>query len=219
LNAETYTPGHAEEVSQFMARRTLASHGAFFVPHLRPGVSLLDCGCGPGSITVGIAALVDPGEVVGIDFAPGEVARATQAAARDGCRNIRIQAANVYSLPFENGRFERVFSHALIEHLADPQTALRELHRVLAPEGQAGRNLGVYLEAAGFEWVQLSARYECYDARELIAEYLARRLEEAGDAESASVLRDWSKQKPGMFAQAWVCAVARKPQAANLGHR
>jgi len=246
-----YTPGHTGDVSQFMARRTLASHGAFFVPQLRPGLRLLDCGCGPGSITVGIAALVNPGEVVGIDFAPGEVARATQAAAREGRRNVRFETANVYSLPFENGRFERVFSHALIEHLAEPQRALREFHRVLAPEGvigvcgpdwggfllsppspalsraveayialqsgnggnvQVGRNLGVYLAAVGFEAVQLSARYECYEARELIAEYLARRLEKAGDAEAASVLRHWSKEQPGMFAQAWVSAVARKPR-------
>lgn len=257
MNAEIYTPGHTENASRFMARRTLASHGRFFVPHLRPGLSLLDCGCGPGSITVGIAALNDPGAVIGIDFAPVQVARATEAAARDGRRNVRFETGNIYSLPFESGRFERVFSHALIEHLADPQRALREMYRVLAPEGvigvcspdwggfllsppsqalaraldaylalqssnggnvQAGRNLGPHLAEAGFEAVQLSARYECYESRELIAEYLGQQLDEAGDAASASVLRDWSKEKSGMFAQAWVSAVARKPQAAILRH-
>ena len=224
---ETYTPGHSEAVA---------------------------CGCGPGSITVGIAARVAPGEVVGIDFAPDQVARARHAAAREGCRNVRFEAANVYSLPFENGRFERVFSHALFEHLADAQRALRELYRVLAPGGviglcspdcggfllspaslaasraldaymalqsgnggdvRAGRNQGVQLAAAGFEAIELSARYECYDSRELIAEYLARRLEQAGDVASAFALRDWSKEKPGMFAQAWVSAVARKPGEAG----
>ena len=251
LNAETYTPGHTENASDFMARRTLASHGVFFVPHLRPGLSLLDCGCGPGSITAGIAALTDPGEVIGLDFAAAQIARAREAAAREARRNVRFETGNVYSLPFESGRFERVFSHALIEHLADPQKALREMHRVLAPDGvigvcspdwggfllcppsralsraveaymalqsgnggnvQAGRNLGPHLAAAGFEAVQLSARYECYDPRELITEYLGRQLEEAGDAASASVLRDWGKEEPGMFAQAWVSAVARKPR-------
>lgn len=248
---EIYTPGHGENASEFMARRTLASHGEFFAPHLRPGLALLDCGCGPGSITLGIAARIDPGEVIGIDSAAAQIARARQAAARDGRRNVRFETGNIYSLPFENGRFERVFSHALIEHLADPQKALREMYRVLAPEGvigvcspdwggfllpppspalssaveaymalqsgnggnvQAGRNLGPYLAAAGFEPIQLSARYECYDPRELIAEYLGRQLEEAGDAASASGLRDWGKEEPGMFAQAWVCAVARKPR-------
>ena len=247
---EIYTPGHSKDVADFMARRTLASHGAFFVPHLRPGVSLLDCGCGPGSITLGIAARVDPGEVVGIDFAPDQIARATQAAAREGRRNIRFHTASVYSLPFEAGRFERVFSHALLEHLADPQKALRELHRVLTPGGVigvsspdwggfllsppsprvsraldaymalqsgnggdvlAGRHQGMHLAAAGFEAIELAARYECYESRPLITEYLARRLGEAGDVASASALRDWSRDEPGMYAQAWVSAVARKP--------
>ena len=199
----------------------------------------------------GIAERIDPGEVIGVDFAPAQIARAREAAARDGRRNVRFETGNVYSLAFESGRFARIFSHALIEHLADPQRALRELYRVLAPEGiigvcspdwggfllsppspalsravdaymalqsgnggdvRAGRNLGPHLAAAGFEAVQVSARYECYDPRELIAEYLGRQLEEAGDAASASVLRDWGKEEPGMFAQAWVCAVARKPR-------
>ena len=247
---ETYTPGHSEAVSEFMARRTLATHGAFFVPHLRPGLSLLDCGCGPGSITLGLAARVDPGEVIGIDSAPGQIDRARQAASREGRRNVQFEAANVYALPFESGTFERVFSHALFEHLADPQGALRELYRVLAPGGviglcspdwggfllappsprlsraldaymalqtwnggdvRAGRNQGPHLAAAGFETIELSARYECYDSCELIAQYLARRLEEAGDTASASALREWSTEKPCMFAQAWVSAVARKP--------
>ena len=248
---EIYTPGHSRSVSDFMARRTLATHGEFFVPHLQPGLRLLDCGCGPGSITLGLAARVDPGEVVGIDFAPDQIAHARQAAAREGRRNVRFESANVYSLPFESERFERVFSHALLEHLAEPQKALRELYRVLTPGGVigacspdwggfllsppspralraldaymalqsgnggnvlAGRHQGLHLAAAGFEAIELSARYECYDSRQLIAEYLARRLDEAGDAASASALRDWSRDEPGMFAQAWVSAVARKPR-------
>jgi hypothetical protein len=76
---------------------------------------------------------------------------------------------------------------------------------------RSGRNQGLHLAAAGFEAIELAAHYECYDSRQLIAEYLARRLEEAGDVASASALRDWSGDEPGMFAQAWVSAVARKP--------
>jgi ubiquinone/menaquinone biosynthesis C-methylase UbiE len=52
-----------------MVRRTVETNASFVPPHLRPGLSVLDCGCGPGSITVGLAGRVAPGQVVGIDVA------------------------------------------------------------------------------------------------------------------------------------------------------
>ncbi len=64
----TYTPGHSENATGFMARRTIESHGEFFLPYLSPGVSVLDCGCGPGSITLSIADRIGNGRVVGVDF-------------------------------------------------------------------------------------------------------------------------------------------------------
>jgi ubiquinone/menaquinone biosynthesis C-methylase UbiE len=234
-----------------MAKRTLESHGAFFLPYLRPGLSVLDCGCGPGSITMGIAASIAPGEVVGIDFAQSQVECARAAAAREGHRNARFETGDAYSLAFESGRFDRVFSHALMEHLADPAAALRELCRILKPGGvigvcspdwggfilsppspelsraveaytalqsknggdvRAGRKLGRHLAAAGFAAVRISARYECYPSLEFIGEYLASQLEREGDVRSAAVFRDWSQEKEGMFAQAWVCGVGVKLQ-------
>lgn len=68
------------------------------------------------------------------------------------------------------------------------------------------------LEAAGFEAVPMAARYECYPSLAFIGEYLALQLERAGDAQSANVLRAWSRRSSGMFAQAWVSAVAVKPR-------
>jgi ubiquinone/menaquinone biosynthesis C-methylase UbiE len=103
-----------------MAKRTLESHGAFFLPYLSPGLSVLDCGCGPGSITMGIAASVAPGNVVGVDFGQSQIERAKAAAAREGRRNVRFEAGDAYSLALEKGIFDRVFSHALMEHLRDP---------------------------------------------------------------------------------------------------
>jgi hypothetical protein len=75
-----------------------------------------------------------------------------------------------------------------------------------------GRKLGVHLAAAGFAGVQMSARYECYPSRALIGEYLALQLEQQGDAQSARTLRAWSTIEGGMFAQAWVSAVARRAE-------
>jgi ubiquinone/menaquinone biosynthesis C-methylase UbiE len=68
MKSECYTPGHTQNASDFMANRTLGSHSNFFLPYLDGGVSVLDCGCGPGTITLGIAARVLPAEVVGVDF-------------------------------------------------------------------------------------------------------------------------------------------------------
>ena len=47
--------------------RTAAENAAFFLPYLRPGLRLLDVGSGPGSITLGLAEAVAPGEAVGIE--------------------------------------------------------------------------------------------------------------------------------------------------------
>ncbi len=138
MNAETYTPGHSANATDFMAQRTLASHGDFFRAQLRPGLRVLDCGCGPGSITRDLARCVAPGEAIGVDFGASQVARAQADAAAAGLANVRFVEASCYALPFESETFDRVFSHALLEHLAEPSRALAEFHRVLKPGGVLG---------------------------------------------------------------------------------
>jgi Methyltransferase domain len=66
--SEVYTIGHADDTLRSMQQRTLATCAPFFLPYLRPGFFVLDCGCGPGSLTVELAERVAPGEVVGIDL-------------------------------------------------------------------------------------------------------------------------------------------------------
>jgi len=65
--AEVYQHGHHASVVSNHAKRTAETDAAFLLPELRPGMRLLDVGCGPGSITAGLARRVAPGETVGID--------------------------------------------------------------------------------------------------------------------------------------------------------
>eukprot|EP01031_Cornospumella_fuschlensis_P049706 gene49706-60847_t len=117
-----------------MSRRTAGTHAAFALPFFLPGMRILDCACGPGSITLGIAEKVMLGSVVGIDMGGAQLVDARERARRLGVR-AEFQEANVYELPFQASSFDGVFSHALFEHLAAPQEALKELYRVLKPGG------------------------------------------------------------------------------------
>jgi SAM-dependent methyltransferase len=135
---ETYTPGYGEAAVRYMQRRHAARDAAFFLPCLKPGMKLLDCGCGPGTITVGLAEAIAPGEVIGVDLEPSQIAIAEKTAKTHGLHNTRFQTASVYQLPFPDHSFDAVYSHALFEHLADPLTAAREIRRVLKPAGIAG---------------------------------------------------------------------------------
>ena len=99
---------------------------------------MLDCGCGPGTITAGLATAVAPGRVVGIDLGESQIALATTRAAEQGLRNTEFKVGNIYELSFDAGTFDAVFAHAVFEHLSDPIRALREVRRVLKPGGVVG---------------------------------------------------------------------------------
>jgi SAM-dependent methyltransferase len=116
------------------AARSLASSAAFFVPYISPGMRLLDCGCGPGSITVDFAEFLAPGEVVGVDlYDPLERARKT--AAQRGVKNVRFESGDIYDLQFPDASFDAVWTSSVIQWLDKPEKAVREVFRVLKPGG------------------------------------------------------------------------------------
>jgi len=135
---ENYTMGYGPAAVALMGRRTAQSHAGFFLPHLERGMKLLDCGCGPGTITLGFAELVAPGSAVGTDIEASQMALATENAIADNVTNARFEVADIYALPFPDASFDAVFMSAVLGNLREPARGLREAHRVLKPGGVIG---------------------------------------------------------------------------------
>ena len=97
---------------------------------------LLDVGCGPGSITLGLAEHLPLGEVIGVDLSRETLAQATREAEARGIRNLRYEVANIYALPFEADQFDVVYAHQVIQHLPERPEALRQMLRVCKQGGR-----------------------------------------------------------------------------------
>lgn len=130
-----YTPGVGSTSVSFMAERTVHSHAGFVLSELTPGMSVVDVGCGPGTVTVGLASAVAPGNVLGVDQNGEQLAGARARADQLGLVNVRFVAGSCYELPLDDNSIDLAFSHALIEHLSQPVRALTEMRRVLRPGG------------------------------------------------------------------------------------
>src|SRR5512140_847483 len=73
-----YTHGHHESVLRSHRWRTAENSAAYLLPQLKPHMRILDVGCGPGTITAGLAGYVPRGHVTGIDAAPDIVEQARE---------------------------------------------------------------------------------------------------------------------------------------------
>ena len=131
-NGDRYTHGHHESVLRSHNWRTAENSAAFLLPHLTPGMSLLDVGCGPGTITADLAARLAPGRVVGIDPAATVIEAASAAHAAP---NLTFATGSVYELTDADDTYDVVYAHQVLQHLADPVAALREMRRVTRPGG------------------------------------------------------------------------------------
>lgn len=132
---EQYTHQGDVTASRYFQSRRAEQFAGFLLPKLRAGMHLLDCGCGPGSITVDLAAAVAPGEVIGIDADETPLVLAHALAQEMGWSNVRFIKESIYSLPFPDNTFDVVYSSQVFAHLNDPSTALREIYRALKPGG------------------------------------------------------------------------------------
>ena len=137
---DTYSHGHHESVLRSHRNRTVENSAAYLIPHLAPGLSLLDVGCGPGNISADLAGRV--GRVVAVDFAPDAIAAAT--ADYGDVANLTFAVGDTYNLDFPDDTFDIVHAHQVLQHLTDPVAALREMRRVLKPGGLVAARDSIY---------------------------------------------------------------------------
>ncbi|MEV6695474.1 methyltransferase domain-containing protein [Micromonospora sp. NPDC051196] len=144
-----YTHGHHESVLRSHRWRTAENSAAYLLPHLAPGMSVLDVGCGPGTITVDLAARVAPGRVTAVEITDDALQLARTEADARGQGNIDFAVADVHALDLPDGTFDVVHAHQLLQHVAHPVQALREMRQVCRPGGIVAARDSDY---AAFTW-------------------------------------------------------------------
>ncbi len=130
-----YTMGFGEEYLKALRRYTAEVNAFHLLPHLRPGLRILDFGCGPGNISAGLAKAVAPGELHGIDMEESQITLARQTAKWYGLDNAIFHVGDVTDMPFEDGFFDVAHCHTVLMHVPDTAAVLAEVKRVLKPGG------------------------------------------------------------------------------------
>jgi ubiquinone/menaquinone biosynthesis C-methylase UbiE len=138
---DVYIHGHHPSVLQSHTWRTAQNSAAYLLPELEPAMTILDVGCGPGTITAGLAERVESGHVTAIDAVPDIVEKAAADFPRP---NLTFTTGDVYALDFPDGTFDVVHAHQVLQHLSDPIAALREMRRVAKPGGLIAARDGDY---------------------------------------------------------------------------
>ena len=143
-NKSPYSMGYSEEFLRLLTRRNADKVAFHLLPHLKSGMKLLDVGCGPGTISVGLAEAVAPGELYGIDVESSQIAMA-ESAAKAGTNhgNTHFLTGDVTKLPFKDNTFDAVHCHAVLMHVPNLAHALAEVRRVLKPGGVVSAREGI----------------------------------------------------------------------------
>jgi SAM-dependent methyltransferase len=203
--SDTYTHGHQAAVLRSHTWRTVDNSAAYLAAHLVAGSTVLDVGCGPGTITVEMAQRVGPnGHVTGIDRSAEVLARATEEATAAGVTNVSFASDDVYALDHPDDSFDVVHAHQVLQHLTDPVAALREMRRVVRPGGVVGVRDADYAAMAWAprhplldRWLELYHQVtERNDAEADAGRFLLGWAQQAGFTDITSTSTSWTYATP-----------------------
>jgi ubiquinone/menaquinone biosynthesis C-methylase UbiE len=166
--------------------RTLATDFPELAQYLKPGLKILDVGCGEGRISIDVANVVAPGQVLGVDRDEEELEVAARLAKEMAVGSCRFEASDAHSLGFTDDEFDLVFTNTVLHFLFDPVRALKEQKRVCKKGGlviAAGvRDWGLsprYPKCPNWERIQeaflrhnADVQIECQRAGKMIAPYV-----------------------------------------------
>jgi SAM-dependent methyltransferase len=109
----------------------------FSLGDIRAGGRVVDVGCGAGIDSLIAAQMVGPsGRVIGVDMTPAMLAKARRAAAEAQFSNVEFLEGYAESLPVPDGWADVIISNGVLNLMPDKAAALREMARVLKPDGR-----------------------------------------------------------------------------------
>jgi SAM-dependent methyltransferase len=135
---------------------------------LKPGMKMLDVGCGFGyALRTWGQYCLPGGELVGLDRDKKLLAQAARFCSKEGLgKAAQFVAGDIYSLPFSGSTFDMVLAHVVFCHLARPEKALDEMVRAARPGGCIAvfdNALGNGLPAGLASWVAPSVQQLVFD--------------------------------------------------------
>lgn len=135
-----YLHGHHASVLRSHSWRTVENSCPHLLPYLNnPSLKILDVGCGPGTITVDLAARVPQGFVYAIDPSAEVIEKARKHAEEKGVQNVRFEVGDIFSWDKLDGvseaGFDIVHAHQVLQHLQEPLGAMKEMKRLVKRGG------------------------------------------------------------------------------------
>lgn len=180
----TYTHGHHESVLRSHRWRTAENSAPHLLPHLTPETVLLDVGAGPGTISVDLASRV--ASVTATEVGEAELALSRDLAAERGVTNMRFEVQDVHALDVPDATYDVVHAHQVLQHVADPVQALREMRRVTRRGGLVSVRDSDY---HGFTWFPALPELD-----EWMTLYQAAARANGGEPDAGRRLLAWARE-------------------------